>query len=241
MGKKYIIELEEPEMFDERKYYQCSQMPWLAVSENVVENLTPYAEPDLERIKKEAYEKGLSDVWKCVDEINSKQEQVKKEAYEQGRKDVETQFCSYDACKNRQEEYQRGLADAWEAARKIGSNSMCSLKEMGFDFSRCVVPDYNPSWFVVKNYSAQEALEEIRAHEQVQKEKEEQKEKDSVTTEEVMRHYLDAFCKRNFCTKCILHTPDFTCGRGYSFLTSSPVSDEEVRRAYAAVLAKLKE
>ena len=67
--------------------------------------------------------------------------------------------------------YQRGLADAWEAARKIGSNSMCSLKEMGFDFSQCAVSDYNPSWFVVKNYSASEAIEKIRQYEQ---EKEEQ-------------------------------------------------------------------
>ena len=67
--------------------------------------------------------------------------------------------------------YQRGLADAWDAARKIGSNSMCSLKEIGFDFSRCAVADYNPSWFVVKNYSASEAIEKIRQYEQ---EKEEQ-------------------------------------------------------------------
>ena len=58
MGKKYIIELEEPEMFDDRKFYTCSQMPWWAVSENIVENLTPYTEPDLEQVRKEAYQKG---------------------------------------------------------------------------------------------------------------------------------------------------------------------------------------
>ena len=74
---------------------------------------------------------------------------------------IETQ-----AEKAQEEAYQRGLSDAWEAARKIGSNSMCSLKEMGFDFSRCVVADYNPSWFVVKNYSASEAVEKIRQYEQ---------------------------------------------------------------------------
>ena len=62
--------------------------------------------------------------------------------------------------------YQKGLKDAWEAARKIGSNSMCSLKEMGFDFSRCAVADYNPSWFVVKNCSASECIEKIRKYEQ---------------------------------------------------------------------------
>lgn len=64
------------------------------------------------------------------------------------------------------EAYQRGLNDAWDAARKIGSNSMCSLKEMGFDFGQCVVKDYNPSWFVVKNYSASEAIEKICQYEQ---------------------------------------------------------------------------
>ena len=61
MGKKYIIELEEPEMFDDRKFYTCSQMPWWAVSENIVENLTPYAEPDLEQVRKEAYDEGYDD------------------------------------------------------------------------------------------------------------------------------------------------------------------------------------
>ena len=60
MGKKYkyIIELEEPEIFDDRKFYTCTQMPWWAVSENIVENLTPYTEPDLEQVRKEAYKKG---------------------------------------------------------------------------------------------------------------------------------------------------------------------------------------
>lgn len=64
MGKKYIIELEEPEIFDERKFYTCTQMPWWAVSEKIVENLTPYTEPDLEQVRKEAYDKGHDDA-KC--------------------------------------------------------------------------------------------------------------------------------------------------------------------------------
>ena len=37
------------------------------------------------------------------------------------------------------------------------------------------------------------------------------------------------------------NTPDFTCGRGYHFLSNNPVSDEEVRRAYAEVLEKMRE
>lgn len=90
MGKKYIIELEEPEMFDERKYYQCSQMPWWSVSENIVENLTPYTEPDMEQNRKEAYAEG----------------------YKEGMQ------LSIDDAKLK-EAYKKGLSDAWEAARKI--------------------------------------------------------------------------------------------------------------------------
>lgn len=232
MRKKYIIELED----NESVYKTINKKdPMIQVFELL--SPTPYAAPDIEQVKQKAYDKAYADAVYNCSEGCSHVEQVRKEAYEQGRKDVETQFCSYDACKNRQEEYQRGLVDAWEAARKIGSNSMCSLKEMGFDFSRCVVADYNPSWFVVKNYSASEAIEKIRQYEQTQKELEqEQNEEKPICAEDVMRQYLDTFCKRNFCTKCLLHTPDFTCGRGYHFLSKNPVSDEEVRRAYAKVV-----
>ena len=204
MGK-YIIELKNRETLYKAAIKNGEPYVTIALGK-------PYTEPDLEQVRKEAYEKG--------------------------RKDVETQFCSYDACKNRQEEYQRGLADAWEAARKI----VLDTDKGGIPISK-LQQIFHKGWpnEIIGAFSASEALEEIRAHEQAQKEKEEQEEKDFVTTEEVMRHYLDTFCKRNFCTKCILHTPDFTCGRGYSFLTNSPVSDEEVRRAYAAVIAKLKE
>ena len=66
MGKKYIIELEEPEMFDDRKFYTCSQMPWWAVSENIVENLTPYTEPDTN----EVYQRGVEDGAKSVENWN---------------------------------------------------------------------------------------------------------------------------------------------------------------------------
>lgn len=84
MGKKYIIELEEPEMFDERKFYTCTQIPWWALSEDIVENLTPYTEPDLEQVKKEAYEQGRKDgkiegqaeTWVCVKKIAFNPESV---------------------------------------------------------------------------------------------------------------------------------------------------------------------
>ena len=94
-----------------------------------VAGLMPYTEPDLEQIRKEAYEKG--------------------------RKDVETQFCSYDACKNRQEEYQRGLADAWETARTLWNTP--NRKEI---FGNTT---FNT---VLTTLTAQEAIEKIRQYEQ---------------------------------------------------------------------------
>lgn len=170
--------------------------------------LIPYTEPDMERVRKEAYEKGLSD------------------GKNQDAKDFADMYDSG---------YSEGLKDAWECADRI-FDMTCKRREQ--IFSKC---NTFGVWDILRQYTASEALEEIRAHEQAQKEEEEQEEKDSITAEEVMRQYLDAFCKRNFCTGCPLHTPDFTCGRGYHFLTHSRISNEEVRRAYVEVLAKMKE
>ena len=174
MEKKYIVELPENTHWiqwimegtkDHHPYMDFKQ----------VEDLIPYSAPDLEQVRKEAYEKGLS--------------------------------------------------DAWEAARKIAHCFLWGSYQRKTGRSGACAQD------VLDYYSAQEAIEEIRAYEQTQKEEEK-----SIGAEDVMRQYLDTFCKRNFCTKCLLHTPDFTCGRGYHFLTKNPVSDEEVRRAYAKVV-----
>ena len=59
----------------------------------------------------------------------------------------------------------RGLEDAWEAARKIGHASQMQLKEMGFEFNSNEW-FYNPSWYVVMNYTAAEAIEKIKAYEE---------------------------------------------------------------------------
>lgn len=171
--------------------------------------LTPYTEPDLEQVGKEAYDNGYGTAkHECED-------------CQKIRADAEQELAD--------KAYQKGLSDAWEAARKIASdNSGRNYSIFGQHFTV----------EILNTHSASEAIEEIRAYEQAQKEKEEQKEKDSATVEEVMRQCLDTFCKHNFCTECILHTPDFTCGRGYHFLTRNRISDEEVRRAYAEVLKK---
>jgi len=220
MGKKYILEIEENKDGD---------FAW--------SNFAPYIEPNFEQVRQKAYEKAYADAVYNCSEGCSHVEQVRKESYQKGYDDA-VEKIGLDEQAIADKAYKKGLSDAWEAARKIGSNSMCSLKEMGFDFSRCVVADYNPSWFVVKNYSASEAIEKIRQYEQTQKELEQEKEEKPIRAEDVMRQYLTEFCKKHSCRDrdCALHTPDFTCGRGYHFLTDSPVSDEEVRRAYAKVV-----
>lgn len=166
------------------------------------EDLTPYTEPDLEQIRKEAYEDGYKTA-KVQCNI-----QAEKDMREVGER-----------------HYQKGLSDAWDAAKKIAD-----IWESGENDKWIIVDDSLPITFA--SYSASEAIEKIRQHEQ---EKEQ-----SFTTEEVMRQYLDIFCKGRSCTNCPLCTPDFTCGRGKHFLHDC-VSDEEIRRAYVAAIVKMKE
>lgn len=116
MGKKYLLEIEEN---------KDGSFAW--------SNFAPYVKPDLEQVRKEAYEKG--------------------------RKDVETQFCSYDACKNRQEEYQRGLTDAWNAARTLWNTP-----------NRKKVFGHTTFSTTLTTLTAQETIEKIRQYEQEKEE-----------------------------------------------------------------------
>ena len=59
---------------------------------NRVDSLTPYTEPDLEQIRKEAYDNGYDD---ATAEIGSDEQAIAEKAY------------------------QRGLSDAWEAVKKL--------------------------------------------------------------------------------------------------------------------------
>jgi len=67
MGKKYIVEVGRLE-----RLYKASvngngkpNITWLSPEVD----LTPYTEPDLEQVRKEAYEKGLSDAWEAARKI----------------------------------------------------------------------------------------------------------------------------------------------------------------------------
>lgn len=93
MGK-YIINFEDNPGIapDREKYYKCCEIPWWVAAKSTLSKLTPYTEPDLERVRKEAYAEG----------------------YKEGMQ------LSIDDAKLK-EAYQRGLADAWECARKIAN------------------------------------------------------------------------------------------------------------------------
>jgi len=217
MGRKYIIELED-ENYHQYSDSEPSDYLWkvkgfnaLVFDEVGISKLTPYTEPDLEQIRKEAYKKGQKDLREsCVPQDE--------EAYGFGY----------------HEGFQCGLGLAWEAAKKIWEYDLTTLREI---FGEGIM---RMDFFM--RFTASEVIEEIRAYEQAQKEKEEQTQKEEekpISVEEVMRQYLNKFCKEHKCRDedCPLYTSDFTCGRGYHFLTNR-VSDEEVRRAYAEVMKK---
>lgn len=118
------------------------------------------------------YKEGMKTMKRIDDNIIEEAKRcIYGEEYEKGRKDVETQFCSYDACKNRQEEYQRGLTDAWEAARFI-ADMPYGEEEKAFG---------SGGWAFIVKHTASEAIEKIRQYEQ---EKEEIKVGDEVIPRE---------------------------------------------------------
>lgn len=204
MGEKYIIELKNRETLYKAAIKNGEPYVTIALGK-------PYIEPDLEQIKKEAYEQGQKDLREsCVPQ------------------DEEAYGIGYH------EGFQQGLGLAWEAAKKIWEYDLTTLREI---FGEGIM---RMDFFM--KFTASEVIEEIRAYEQAQKEKELEQEKEEeklFSVDEFMRQYLDKFCKNQRCQYCVLNTDDFTCGRGYYFTTAdSPVSDEEVRRAYAEVMKK---
>lgn len=134
--KKYIIELPENTHWiqwimegtkDHHPYMDYKQ----------VEDLTPYTEPDLEQVRKEAYEKGYETAkHECED--------CPKQAYT-------------DAI--RMEGYQKGLSDAWDVARKIYldySDGGYSNNEVFSIFGGMGITE------IYQNLSASEAIEKIQ-------------------------------------------------------------------------------
>lgn len=218
--KKYIIEFsEDPHTVKLMKIKNGDKFP---ITE--FKTVKPYTEPDLEQIKADWYKAGRE-----AERVRQPDlEQVRKEAYDKCMNEAEDLAYKLYSPKI-DEAYQRGLNEAWETARKIRDMTWKEQKEVfGTDCYADIIA-----------LSASECIEKIRQYEQRREEPEEQEQ--SFTVEEVMRQYLDTFCAHSRCTECPLDTPDFTCGRGYHFLTHSRISDEEVRRAYVEVRQKMEE
>lgn len=238
MAKKYIIEIE-----DGKEGIILCQKGIVTVGLHLeneselkplgIQSAIPYTEPDIKQVKEEAYLKGLNDGQGVI--FESTQNNAFNNGYKKCLEDME-QVRKEERDRGYEDGYHQGLDDAWEAARKI----MLEKRDGGFTLIELMYIFGSGIQDIFKTHTAIEAIEEIRAHEQAQKEKEseESKKEQSVTAEEVMRQYLDTFCKGSRCRECVLNTSDFTCGRGYHFLTNSRISDEEVRKAYATVLEK---
>ena len=99
MGKKYIIEIPEDKIEDfigSTHFLMPYMMAGHMGSHDTGLPIEPYTEPDLEQVRKEAYDKGYHDGHNvCYENAKDLMEEKKNEAY------------------------QRGLTDAWEVARKI--------------------------------------------------------------------------------------------------------------------------
>lgn len=212
MGKKYIIELED-KPFHKDGDFLCRVKGFnsLVFDMTGIGMLTPYTEPDLEQVRKEAYEKGQKDLREsCVPQDE--------EAYGFGY----------------HEGFQQGLDLAWEAAKKIWEYDLTTLREIfGEGIMRM---DFFMRFTASEVIEEIRAYEQTQKEKEEQTQKEEEK---PISVDEFMRQYLDKFCKSQRCRYCVLNTDDFTCGRGYYFTTTDGrVSDEEVRRAYAEVMKK---
>lgn len=141
MGK-YIITFEDyPQMKEDGvKFYSCNEAPWWYASEQIISKLTPYTEPDLDAVKKEAYQRGVEDGAKSVENWNEQEKKLRKD-----------------------EAYQKGLNDAWDAARKLWEYNATTLNKI---FNKCC---YSVVRDILRKYSASEVIEKIRKYEQEQK------------------------------------------------------------------------
>lgn len=203
MGK-YIVELKDRETLYKAAIKNGEPYVTIALGK-------PYTEPDLEQVRKEAYEKGQKDLREsCVPQDE--------EAYGFGY----------------HEGFQQGLGLAWEAAKKIWEYDLTTLREIfGEGIMRM---DFFMRFTASEVIEEIRAYEQTQKEKEEQTQKEEEK---PISVDEFMRQYLDKFCKSQRCRYCVLNTDDFTCGRGYYFTTTDGrVSDEEVRRAYAEVMKK---
>ena len=168
MGDKYIIELEDKPFHKEDGdfLYRVKGFNSLVFDMTGIGKLTPYTEPDLEQVRKEAnkigYEKGYRD---GVNRIGDAEDKIRKEAYEQGQKDLR------ESCVPQDEEaygigynegFQCGLDLAWYAAKK--------LYEIDWDVLCDLFGKVSVRSEVLDMFTADEVLQKLRVYEQEKEE-----------------------------------------------------------------------
>jgi len=158
MGTKYIIEVEDKPFellnedgFTSEKLFRVKGFNSLVFDWNGLNMLTPYTEPNLERVKKEAYDKGYHDGYFVGDE---------------SWKDI--------VHEKEEEFYQKGLSDAWEAARKIlfnpddGGMSAIDVNEVFGESSWTVMKDFSVSEVVAKIKEYEDSKQKIKVGDEVE-------------------------------------------------------------------------
>jgi hypothetical protein len=140
---KYIIEVEDKPFellsedgFTSEKLFRVKGFNSLVFDWNGLNMLTPYTAPDLEQVRKEAYDKGYED---CRYKIDLGK--VKNDAFDDG--------------------YKCGLADAWEAARKIHRMPDGDILDL---FPDCYASVCTAAQVILK-YDASEVIAKIKAWE----------------------------------------------------------------------------
>lgn len=111
----------------------------------------------------------IGDMVTAANDMEQSFDKAVREAYEKGYLDAA--YNCHERCDflddEKKESYQRGLNDAWEAARKI-----CLEEDDGGIPASAINDIFNVRnyRYAVKDYSASECIEKIRAYEQKQKE-----------------------------------------------------------------------
>lgn len=138
MEKKYIVELYDENVKSVGGYDWLQLLISVADKSVMVETaiqLLPYTGPDLEQVRKEAYDKGYDD---ATAEIGSDEQAIAEKAY------------------------QSGLKDAWEAARKIVCR--ISDGGYTQDLLDGIFGSHNYQ-LIMAQYSASDAVEKISKYE----------------------------------------------------------------------------
>lgn len=147
MGKKYIVEIGRLERLY-KAYVNGNGKPNLTWLSPEVD-LTPYTEPDLEQVRKEAYEHGYK---KCMSEHDFDSPCVSCDEYKRGLADAK---CGYE------NGFENGMIVAWDAAKKIALMDTETSEN---------VTGYFGLFRIMENLTPMQAIEKIRQYEQEKKE-----------------------------------------------------------------------